>query len=1082
MPESETGIDFVNQVDYTDDFNPYIYKNFYNGGGVAIGDINNDGLSDIFFCGNLQPNKLYLNKGNFQFEDITKESSVASKGVWSTGVSFVDINGDGYLDIYVCKSGTPEGKNRHNELFINNGDLTFTERAKEYGIADLGLSVHAAFFDYDKDGDLDCYLLNNSIRSVGGYDLIKDQREIRDPLGGNKLYRFKSPLEGEQRGVFIDVSEEAGIYGSQIGFGLGVTIGDVNKDGWLDMFVSNDFFERDYLYINNTDGTFDEALEDYIQEISLGSMGADMADINNDTYPEIFVTEMLPENDARMKTTAVFEDWDKYQRNLMTGYYRQFPRNVLQLNIEGQSFSEIGRLAGVHATDWSWGALILDMDNDGLKDLFVANGIYKDLTDHDYINYMADPATIRQILIEESMGVKKLIDMVPSNPIPNYAFQNQGELTFENRASEWGLNIPSHSNGSAYGDLDNDGDLDLVVNNVNMPSFVFRNNAEMVLENNNYLMFKLVGERFNTYGLGTKITIRDRNSTFYQELAPFRGFQSTVDPRIHFGLGNIDEVDSVIVQWLDGRRTILTDVPTNQEITIYQKKASGTADFNTVAVEDLQEPVFTDVSDNVSWTYQHVENDYVDFDRDRLLFHMRSNEGPKMCKGDVNGDGLEDIFIAGAKDAASTLLIQESNMTFRKSNQALFQKDAKSEDTDCLFFDADGDGDPDLYVASGGNEYSSSSSVLRDRLYMNDGNGSFTRSPQVLPTLRFESTSSVDAADYDNDGDIDLFVGIRLRPFLYGVPVNGYILENDGRGNFTNVTEKIAPELMNVGLITDGLWFDFDNDKDLDLAVAGEWMPVKIFKNQGSVFSDFTESAGLDSTNGFWNTLETADLDGDGDLDLIGGNMGLNTRFRATRHEPVKMVVNDFDKNGTAEQIISVYNNGKSYPMVLRDDLIMQIPVLKKKYLKYHSYKEQTVEDIFSEEQLKNAIQLHVFETHSSIFVNNGDGTFSHKPLPLNTQFSIVYGMEIADYNQDGHLDIVLGGNLSKAKPETGIYNASYGVFLQGDGKLNFESLSPNESGFFTKGELRDFLRIQSTQNNFLLVGRNNDKLKIFKY
>jgi len=1082
MPESETGIDFVNQVDYTDDFNPYIYKNFYNGGGVAIGDINNDGLSDIFFCGNLQPNKLYLNKGNFQFEDITKESSVASKGVWSTGVSFVDINGDGYLDIYVCKSGTPEGKNRHNELFINNGDLTFTERAKEYGIADLGLSVHAAFFDYDKDGDLDCYLLNNSIRSVGGYDLIKDQREIRDPLGGNKLYRFKSPLEGEQRGVFIDVSEEAGIYGSQIGFGLGVTIGDVNKDGWLDMFVSNDFFERDYLYINNTDGTFDEALEDYIQEISLGSMGADMADINNDTYPEIFVTEMLPENDARMKTTAVFEDWDKYQRNLMTGYYRQFPRNVLQLNIEGQSFSEIGRLAGVHATDWSWGALILDMDNDGLKDLFVANGIYKDLTDHDYINYMADPATIRQILIEESMGVKKLIDMVPSNPIPNYAFQNQGELTFENRASEWGLNIPSHSNGSAYGDLDNDGDLDLVVNNVNMPSFVFRNNAEMVLENNNYLMFKLVGERLNTYGLGTKITIRDRNSTFYQELAPFRGFQSTVDPRIHFGLGNIDEVDSVIVQWLDGRRTILTDVPTNQEITIYQKKASGTADFNTVAVEDLQEPVFTDVSDNVSWTYQHVENDYVDFDRDRLLFHMRSNEGPKMCKGDVNGDGLEDIFISGAKDAASTLLIQESNMTFRKSNQALFQKDAKSEDTDCLFFDADGDGDPDLYVASGGNEYSSSSSVLRDRLYMNDGNGSFTRSPQVLPTLRFESTSSVDAADYDNDGDIDLFVGIRLRPFLYGVPVNGYILENDGRGNFTNVTEKIAPELMNVGLITDGLWFDFDNDKDLDLAVAGEWMPVKIFKNQGSVFSDFTESAGLDSTNGFWNTLETADLDGDGDLDLFGGNMGLNTRFRATRHEPVKMVVNDFDKNGTAEQIISVYNNGKSYPMVLRDDLIMQIPVLKKKYLKYHSYKEQTVEDIFSEEQLKNAIQLHVFETHSSIFVNNGDGTFSHKPLPLNTQFSIVYGMEIADYNQDGHLDIVLGGNLSKAKPETGIYNASYGVFLQGDGKLNFESLSPNESGFFTKGELRDFLRIQSTQNNFLLVGRNNDKLKIFKY
>lgn len=1069
LDNEETGIDFINQVDYTEEYNTYTYRNFYNGAGVGLGDFNKDGLIDIYFCGNIKDNCLYLNKGNLEFEDITEKAGVACPDVWSTGVSIADINGDGWLDIYVCKSGIMTQKNRNNQLFINNGDLTFSEQSKEYGIDDVGLSTQAAFFDYDKDGDLDMYLLNNSFKSITGYAIQKDQRKIREPEGGNKFYR-------NDNGHFIDITENAGIYGSIIGFGLGVSVSDINEDGWLDLYISNDFFEKDYLYINNQDGTFSEKLEDYIRELSLGSMGADIADINNDAFQEIFVTEMVPEPEDRFKTKSVFETWEEYQSNVNKGYYHQFARNVLQLNNGNGSYSEIGRLAGVATTDWSWGALIFDMNNDGWKDIFVANGIYKDLLDQDYLNFYSNPAIVRNLIKTEENAILTMINDIPSVRVPNYAFKNEKDLTFVNKAEQWGLGIPSHSNGAAYGDLDNDGDLDLVINNVNMEPFIYQN---MTSDRDicHYLCFKLLGDKQNTHSIGSRVTVFSEGKIFFQELMPVRGFQSSVDDRLIFGLGKNQKVDSAWIEWSDDRYTTLYHIDVNQMIAADIKDA---VKGKIKKKRKVEKKIFSDITQSEILNFRHKENEYIDFTRESLLFHMNSNEGPKIGLGDLNGDGLEDVVIGGAKDEPASLFLKRSNGKYEQRNVKVFEQDKTSEDTDCLVFDADNDGDNDIYMASGGYEFSSSSSALIDRLYLNDGKGNFIKSGQLLPTNKFETTSCVEAADYDHDNDIDLAVGIRLKPYAYGLPVNGYILQNDGKGNFTDITSQVAPGLLGIGLITDLIWEDIDGDRDDDLLVVGEFMPITVFINNNGIFKNKTQEWGLKNSNGWWRTIEKSDLDKDGDIDFIVGNLGWNSRFKTSPERPLTMYVSDFDHNGSVEQIICQYNGDRSYPMTMRDDIVRQIPSLVKKYPDHDSYKQQTIYDIFSAEQLREAVKLEAYIFTSTILLNNGNGTFDLKSLPVAAQLAPIYAIEICDFDNDGNADVLLGGNLYKSKPEIGIYDGSYGVLLKGTGRGDFSTISYQDSGFFVKGEIRDLKMINMNGQYLCLVAVNNDKLKVF--
>ena len=1077
LSSEKTKIDFINNITYSNEFNIYTYRNFYNGGGVGLGDVNNDGLLDIYLTANQLPNRLYINKGNFVFEDVTETAKLSGNRAWSTGVSMVDINSDGWLDIYVCNSGDVYGDNRQNEFFINNGDGTFSENAEQMGLADSGLSTHAAFFDYDKDGDLDVYLLNNSFTAVSTFNFQKKLRDKRDQKGGDKLFRNDS-------GKFIDVSEEAGIFGSEIGFGLGVSVADLDKDGWLDLFISNDFFERDYIYMNNGDGTFSEDLENQMRSTSLSSMGSDVADITADGLPEIFVTDMLAKSDDRYKTTMTFENWDKYQYNLKNGYYRQNTRNTLHLNngisFENKlTFSEVGRLAGVEATDWSWSALITDFDNDGHKDLFVANGLAQDIHDQDYLNFISDEEIKKMIVKKNGVDYKKLVELVPVNRISNCVFAGDSNLGFKDVANSWGLDTPSHSSGSAYGDLDNDGDLDLIVNNINMPPFVYKNKSTELLKENNYLKVKLIGEKNNINAVGAKVTIKSDEQIFYLEQSPIRGFQSTVDNIVHFGLGEISSIDSLIVDWYYGKRSVLTNISVNQTVVISESEAQKPEHKEE---QNNNKSIFKNVSEIIDLDYLHVENTYVDFDRDRLLYHMRSTEGPKLDIGDVNNDGLMDFYIGGAKNSAGKLFLNIGQNKYKSSNADLFEKDKQSEDSQVVFFDADNDGDLDLYVSSGGVEYSSSSYALFDRLYINDGFGEYARSSQLLPTSNPESTSVVIPNDFDKDGDIDLFVGIRLKPGSIGVPQNGYILENNGKGEYKDVTLELAPEMIELGMITDAKWADFDNDDDYDLIIVGEWMGIKLFENDNSNFTEISKDVGLKNTSGWWNRIVSSDIDNDGDIDFIVGNHGLNSRFKASVEAPISCYVNDFDNNGSIEQIVCNYNEGKSYPLVLRHDLIKQLPHLKKKYVYYTNYKGQAIEDIFTSEELKNSIVHEVTMLESILLINNGDASFKIKPLPKESQFAPIYAISASDFDKDGVIDLVLGGNLYNVKPEIGSYDASYGQFLKGTGNGDFTVYSMAESGLFLDGEIRDFKIFSHKQNDLLLVSKNNSTVDFYQY
>ncbi|MGM0944804.1 MAG: VCBS repeat-containing protein [Bacteroidota bacterium] len=1056
VPSESSGITFSNDLNYTEQINPYTFRNFYNGAGVALGDINNDGLIDIFFAGNQTSNRLYLNKGNFQFEDITASAGLLSTGNWSTGISMADINGDGLIDIYVCKSGPLGGDKRHNELFINQGDLTFKEMSKSYGLNDRGLSQHAVFFDYDKDGDLDFYLLSNSGRSVGIYDLREGQREIRDPEGGNKLYRN----DGD---YFTDVSEEAGIYGSSIGYGLGVTVADLNNDNWPDLYVSNDFFERDYLYLNNQDGTFREILPESMPEISLGSMGADIADLDNDGLLDVFVTEMLPGDLARIKTKTPFEEWDKYQANFKAGYHRQFTRNTLQKNLGKDPetgdpiFVEISRLTGMHATDWSWGALIFDADLDGWKDVFVANGIVKDLTDFDYVDFYMNRQ--EQILQNkaDSLLITKMIDEFPSNPLQNYWFKNHGNWDFENLANSSGLAELTFSTGAAYGDLDNDGDLDLVVNNLNAEASIYRNSArEQGM--GQYLTLDLGSE------FGAKVTLISGGQRLTQEYQPVKGYMSSVDPRIHFGLAETTVIDSIHIDWPDQSRSIYTEILPNQSLKIDRKAAKP-------KTRKASPKTLLSVVDS-PFQYTHQESDFVDFDRDRLRFWSISNEGPKASQGDLNQDGLVDFFFPGAKGQASQLVFQREDGSF--DTQLLPENESilLSEDIGAHIFDANQDGYLDLLVYSGSIEMGEGSPSYQDRLYLNDGKGNFPEVTQVFPS---QSTSFVLSTDWDQDGDLDLILGQRAAPFHYGKPMGLSLWENQGNGQFTELETKDDSELSQIGMISSGALADLDQDGVEELIIAGEWMEIKVFKLANGSFEDITAEIGLGKTRGLWNTLLVKDLNGDQLPDILAGNVGINTRLHFPSGSIPRMYVNDFDQNGSWDPILTRYENGRSLPLLTKSTLLKQLPHLRKELITYAAYQDKSLEQLFPPAILSNSLILELDLLETSLWINEGDGKFSKRTLPIEVQFAPVHAATTFQNSAGGEY-LILGGNQSRIKPEWGSALGSYGWLLERTEKESWKVIPPSESGLAISGEIRDIQPFYLQNKPHLLVLRNDDK------
>ena len=1079
IPSKKSGIDFSNDLTFTESYNPYIFKNFLNGGGVAAGDINNDGLPDLFFCGNMVSNKLYLNEGNLKFKDITTQSGVGTTDVWSTGVSMVDINGDGWLDLYVCKSGKPDAPNRHNELFINNGDLTFTEVSQQAGIADVGLSTHAAFFDYDRDGDLDCYLLNNSLRSVGNYDLEKDSRLQRDTLGGNKLYRNDQIelVNGEMKKNttlhFTDVSEQAGIYGSAIGFGLGVTVADLNGDHWPDLYVSNDFFERDYLYINQQNGTFRECLTDAMAEISMGSMGADIADLNEDGWPEIFVTEMLPQEPLRYKTKAVFEHWHKYQQAVDAGYHRQFGRNVLQFH-RGLGpdtlpvFSEIGRALDVHATEWSWGALLADFNNDGRKDIFVANGIYKDLIDMDYVNFYFNPDAVRALIKSKKEVITTMFDAAESVRMPNQLFLQDSAFHFSESSAASGIGVPTFSNGSSYADLDNDGDLELILNNVNMPAMIFENHASQ--QGAHYIRIKLEGSGMNTGAIGSKVTVYACGAPHHIEVNPMRGFQSGVDPVVTIGLGKCADIDSVRIIWPLGKETMIPAMAADTTLVINEKKSDDHISPVTISSDPLL------IHSSVSLPYSHAENRFSDFDRDRLMFFMTSNEGPKASVADLDQDGLEDIVIGGAQGQPTGILFQERDGSFTRIRPADMVKDSASEDICILLTDVNCDNKVDIYISSGGSELPASSSAMRDRLYLNQGSRRFTAAKDFFHAS-FESHHAACISDFDRDNDADLTVFSRLIPFAYGVPASGHLFINDNCSAWKSISKDSEP--FTPGLVTSAVAADMDGDGDDDIVAAYEYGPVRIYTNEQGIFTDKNHS--IHSITGMWKDINVTDIDLDGDMDIIACNHGLNSRLKASVDAPLVLYVNDFDRNGQTEQILCWRRNGSDYPVALKDDLLKQMPFLNKKYTTYKAFASATIQDMFAPELVQQSVIYYINELRSCIFYNQNN-TFRFFALPDEVQMTTQYASWTGDINRDGRIDIILGGNQYNAKPEIGINAASYGNVLIQVADKAFTSLPFQQSGLFEKGSIRDITTITIHDEIYLVVIKNNDSPSLYTF
>ena len=1069
IKSSESGINFINKIENGADMNIFKYRNFYNGGGVAIGDLNNDGLSDVYMTSNLGENTLYLNKGDFKFEDITKKASVQGTKTWSTGVVFVDINADGLLDIYVCNAGNTKGESQQNELFINNGNLTFTEKAAEYNLADTGITTHAAFFDYDKDGDLDVYILNNSFIPVSSLN-YSNKRELRDKDwdvaeilkgGGDRLLR-------NDNGKFIDASEEAGIYGSLIGFGLGVTVGDVNNDLYPDIYVSNDFYERDYLYINNKNGTFSEQIQNWAGHISQSSMGADMADINNDGFADIFVTDMHPENDERLKTTTSFDNYDLFTRKLRMDFYNQYMQNTLQVNTGNNQFQELAHYAGVAKTDWSWGALLFDMDNDGYKDIYVCNGITHDLTNQDFMDFFANEVMQKMVVYGKKEDMENIVKKMPSTPIPNYAFQNNKNTTFTNQAANWGLDTPSFSNGAAYGDLDNDGDLDMIVNNVNMEAFVYRNNSEKSPKNQ-YLKVALKGDGQNTFGIGSAVSIFCGNEILKQELVPSRGFQSSVDYKMTFGLGD-KKIDSLQVIWPNGKWQILKNVKVNSSINLNIAEATAIYKLKTKTAKAL----FSESTHNITAT---TENDYIDFDYEGLISRMLSKEGPATAIGDINGDGNDDIYIGAPKNQIGKIYVSQNN-SFSELKQTALSADTIYEDTAAAFFDADNDGDLDLMVGSGGNEKEAHTNYI-NRLYLNNGKGIFSKSTATIPTTN-NNIAVIAPNDFDNDGDVDVFIGSRSVPGIYGISPKHLLLENDGKGNFTNIIDKKAFKVNEIGMITDAVWEDIDGDAKKDLIVVGDWMAPQIFKNTGRRLAPIKSN--LSEMSGYWNAVSCVDLNNDGKKDLVLGNRGSNFSYKTTAQNPMNLFVNDFDANGTIEQITTQTIDKKDIPIHLKKELSGQIPSIKKKNLSFADYCQKSVQDIFAPEIIANAIQRKAVIQESIVAFNNGKGQFDVQILPKEAQYSSVNTICATDVNNDGILDLILGGNQHDLKPQFGRLDANNGLVLLGSTSKKFIFMPNKTSGINLNGEVKtiQLLKNKNKSTTILAIIKNN-KPKIFK-
>jgi len=1070
---SETGVHFRNTVSENDSFNLIDYYYVYNGGGVAIGDINNDDLPDLYFTGNQVGDRLYLNKGNrgsapLIFEEITKKAGILPGG-WSTGVTMADVNADGLLDIYVCRSGNYNGEGRANRLYINRGNLQFQESAGLYGLADTSYTNQAAFVDYDKDGDLDVYLLTST-------NLVRNPNRvvpvIADGSGpaNDKLYRNDSDASGAR---FTDVTLSAGILHD--GFGLGLAVSDFNGDGWEDIYVANDFLANDFLYLNQQNGHFEEVGKTYFKHHSQFSMGCDAADINNDGLTDLVVADMLPADNEQRKKMAGPSNYQQFESIIRAGYHPQFMRNMLQVNLgkapDGRMvFSEIGQLAGVHSTDWSWSPLLADLDNDGWRDLFITNGYLRDITDLDFVVYNNNIArSASQKPDEINRHIRQGALTLPAITKANRFFRNRRDLTFEDVTAPWFGEEKSLSNGSAYADLDRDGDLDLVVNNINQDAYVLRNNTA----HTHYLQVKLKGPSANPFGLGTDLTLYANGTKQTYHQAVTRGFQSSVDYIIHFGLGTANGVDSLLVTWPDGQSQTLIRPSIDQLLAIDYRQSGKRPVYPAPSAT----PLLEEVTEKAGVHFVHQEEPYLDYNQEPLLLHKLSQQGPRLASGDVNGDGLDDVFVGGSFRHYGKLLLQTPDGRFIEKPFTNEKKPKDEEDVGSLFVDVDGDGDLDLYLVSGSNEYLDGSPLFQDRLYQNDGKGHFTNVTDHLPPIR-HSGSCVVAIDFDKDGDLDLFRGGRGKALMYPLPGRSFLLKNEG-GRFVDATTELASELASIGMVTDAVWTDIDQDTWPDLVVVGEAIPVTVFKNKQGRLEKAT-IASLSQTEGFWNCIRTGDFDHDGDEDFILGNMGLNSRYRISPSQPLSIYAGDYDGNGRLDAIATYYLNGEEYPIASRDELGRQLPLIKKRFPNYASYAKARITEVLPTEQQQAGTILRI-RTQESVWIENTKGSFRIRPLPFLAQWAPIQSMWVEDLDQDGHLDVLAVGNAYDAESIAGQYDALPGLLLKGDGKGNFEPVLFPQSGFLADGDCKSVLGLKGAQSRTFVVAVNNGPLKIYQ-